>query len=438
LNFDVSQFEETLDAEARKTADLYLRALDRLVPPEASVTERVDDETPAARYARLQAGQLSDQDRAWLEANQPALQLALEANARPTCAFTTWLGQRPRAGISDLGRLLIMHGLAAEVDGQLEAALERYAQALRFVRHLRPMFPQMFEAQWIEREALGRVLGWAARPGQSAELLGRAQKLLEDHARQLPPFDEPIKWEYRSVARAWQQENDVEIHQGPIDALFSRIPWERERARRLLVLRTNEALELVDTVTRDVAQGASPAYLLDHRVQPTTNVQILVTPILHKAFTWFNGEYLAAGAAVEREADNRAARIILALLAAELTGGRLPSSLEELQGAELAEVPQDPFRGEPFDYFPRGFPIQVDPNVRLGSAASKRVTAGQPVLWSTGSRVRIAPNEVARPTFAVFDGRMWSAVNDLAAYAAGLTYAIPRAPAEPVHVQPPE
>jgi hypothetical protein len=425
LGFDLEAFLDTLGPEARKTADLYLRALDLLERYPAN--EAGEQESAAGRWKRVRAGVLSARDRSWLDLNQPALRLIEEANARPTCAFTEIVGERPHHESADLRLLLVSNGLAAEVDGRLDLALERYSQALRLAVHLRPSFHRFSEAQGVERDVLDRLLGWSVRPSQTPERLARARALLEQHLRQVPPSEEPLQWEYVRITRTWERD-EPRNYSVPFDGLLASLPWERERARRLLTERINQGLELVGEVTRNLDSGTGLEFLQDRLLRPFPNLQALSTPALREELGWWDADYLVAEWTAGRAARFRAVQIVLELVAVRQRSGRLPDSLEELVGPGFPAIPLDPFTGRAFEYYPRGFPLEFAARSAIGVDTIRTASLGRPLLWSPGPYVRIResqrPDEQQR-AFLRFDGRGWPRVNDLEAYVSGLSYFIP-------------
>ena len=108
------------------------------------------------------------------------------------------------------------------------------------------------------------------------------------------------------------------------------------------------------------------------------------------------------------EADRRATIVILAIEEYRLDHGKLPKSLDQLEGEYLGAPPPDPYSGYPFVYFPKGILVtqqemdyysskmesytDYDQDWWRSQFRSPPVVPNVPGIWSTGAAVRVSYN----------------------------------------------
>ena len=85
------------------------------------------------------------------------------------------------------------------------------------------------------------------------------------------------------------------------------------------------------------------------------------------------------------ENHRRATLIILALQAWKLEHDAYPKTLDELVGPYLARLPNDPYSGQPYQYYPEGVKVPLP-----GLGISFELLSPQkskPVIWSTSPNI---------------------------------------------------
>ncbi|MEN6557052.1 MAG: hypothetical protein ABFC54_02605, partial [Thermoguttaceae bacterium] len=210
--------------------------------------------------------------------------------------------------------------------------------------------------------------------------------------------------------------------------LWMHVPWERERALRLLKLQTYRELhELADLksdsdicMSRSVNQQRSRLDLKvlkpvpDVRTNPNDcqkmrRWQAALEPLYQSELLYVLREQLGLPAVYRDEfarwgswPDNtllarrllfnqtyrRATQLILALEAWKLQHGSLPKTLDQLVGPCLDRLPNDPYSNRPFLYFPKGVPYVLSWRLPPYYSKKKTLPAKSPFLWSTGPYVQ--------------------------------------------------
>jgi hypothetical protein len=175
--------------------------------------------------------------------------------------------------------------------------------------------------------------------------------------------------------------------------LWMRLPWERARALRLLNFQTY--CELHDP---------SAAMPVQSTLAPLRNAELLYTlweqtglpwVIRDLELWWCDWRYPSTSPdrAKALETKRRATYILLALEAWKLEHGSLPKKLDALVGPYFDRLPEDPFSGEPFRYFPDGLPVSLRWSQLSGGWTTEEyrgeLPANTPFLWSIGERVSL-------------------------------------------------
>jgi len=435
LAFDVTAFQATLGPEARQTADLYRRAFETMITRIELEDKRVapsDDpdykrELPNEIHARWMRGELSEVDREWLAVNQPSIDLALEANRRPTSAFVNVSLETPAGGsMYSLVELLQLRAIAraGDLDGELAGFLDVFALA----NHLHPSWQAFYDAAGFERDTLNYLLRWATQPGQTPERLRAARRALQAHLAKTPSLAGPIKLAYLESLNKLDQPNNYYSKQSLLAYLLDRLPWEQRRAKLLLTNWTNRHLDQVEQYSQLMGPTVRKnlrGIFFDERPL----LAIVATPALQSLNASEFG-YWTIDRALQRTANMRAAIVILELMAFRLEHGALPKALDELSSEELGRSLTDPFTDEPFEYFPNGFPIEVKRYMPIGRQFELDLPVGGPALWSPGIGVEKSISVYEGKKTRSFSTLDWvrherSLDNDLAGWTAGLIYPIP-------------
>lgn len=399
--FDPQEYAKPATSEARATADMYRRAMDLYVSPPRKQGEDGHLRSPSSRPG----SPLTSAETAWLNENQDAIRLTIEATRRTACDFCArsgrtdvnrhvsgfdaaddyygWSGWASSGQLvlsfDALGDLLVTSARLLESEGDLDAALQRYLAALRLSVHLRQGTRSPRAADRVERRVYDCLPFWATRADQTAASVRTAIKEVEKLQQNVPSSTGAIKSDHVLVERVLAGDLDpVEVIEfdrllptstwGVIAAQW--LPWERARTRRALNLFTRRQLELLDEVESSVRGNRTcdlpddPNYDRDwHALERTTwLLNVFSRPrgcymlAGQQGYTHYDSPrgYFLACDFVRMETRRRAVRLQLALAGWRIEHGQLPGRLDELAGPFLERVPLDPYTAQPFQYFPEG------------------------------------------------------------------------------------
>jgi hypothetical protein len=447
--FYPTQYETEIKANLAAgtvTADLCRKASD-LLRSHPRHAEPADSEPKWTEREISRPPIQPDQD--WLKENSAALALLLEASHRPICMFrdprkeNDWPSFHGQERLPDL---MLVSARQLEGEGKLDAALDRYFATLHVCAHLGEVrgndsFPDLFR----------QMAYWGAQKGQSPERIAGALKQLQAIDLQMLRLDESIKSDYILGLRMafgdsvemWK----LQRYSISEDALWLKLmPWESERALRVLNLLSQTALQRLQETRLALEQSAKGnieysdrgniegaiRYFCDARKYYAAPNGFFETKIesywegpLSKKAQWLESTvpnlsgmgysgFQAADNLAAFETQRRAVIIVLALESYRLDHGELPNSLEKLKGKYLAVVPLDPYSGMEFQYFPTGVPApetDVDPNgfVRtphneLGRPGGP-IEYGMPAVWSTGPELAPETYLPTQPDGTAVDNR---------------------------------
>jgi len=255
--FTPEDHEPPMTAAEKATLDLYEQAWQQFKPIQAFY--------PKGGYVE-ERGSWQDPNwpprRAWVEANQKVIPMVLEASRKTECNFfgarfeiSQFFQARSEEGIPayfaayQLAELLVYSAFPIEEKGELDAAMERYLAAIRISLHLRhyAVYSSEMQADQIEHDVYERLKSWARRPGQTPARIRAAASDLQKLTANLPPDFDSLKHKYVRVRRellggydaiiaaARDEGRDYrEFSRSSLTWLWSRLPWERARAMRLL------------------------------------------------------------------------------------------------------------------------------------------------------------------------------------------------------------
>ncbi|HEX4143330.1 MAG TPA: hypothetical protein VHY91_07250 [Pirellulales bacterium] len=205
-----------------------------------------------------------------------------------------------------------------------------------------------------EFPALRPLIQWAAAPGQTAERVQQAVRRLQEFHAALPRPESLVDALFEVTPGRVAQCFDDRAH-------FRYMPWERARALRLVRLLTyDEIMKLnhidaaleVGAPTGDPILGTGSQFERERRSNRMAELQGTTLCISDCGIA--HAEPITA--VLQFETDYRATLIILAVEAWKLAHGHLPAHLDDVLGGELHDLPVEPTSGEPFGYFPDGFP----------------------------------------------------------------------------------
>jgi len=384
--FDPDEFARPATPDEQATAEMYRRAAGLYVPirqPDAAGDEKRAD------VLSEPGSPLTEAEIAWLEENEAAIRLTLDATRRMACDFYDPTDKVFDA--RDLGRLLAASARRLESQGKLDAALERYLALLRLSAHVRnrTRFPEI--GNFVERRVYECLPFWAVHPGQTAERIRAAIVRLERLQRDVPSPSDAVKSDYLRLERLLAGPPDVASHASeltPHEAFviwaMQWLPWERARTERVLNVFTVRELESFDRVESAVLRNETFAFPDDPDLDPHWRTLERSTPWL-EVFRCSRSHWLTRSF-VALETRRRAVRVQLALAGWRIEHGRLPARLEELAGPFFQQVPLDPLTAGPFPYFPEGMPSPVYESHSSARAGSRDplVPAGKPFFSSAG------------------------------------------------------
>jgi hypothetical protein len=387
--FDVDAFLAQRVAHDENAADLYLeaiRAARTLVAPE-------NDEEPAIRKTRGSAGlifldwenPLADEAR-FIQLSDRAFQLAKRASLMPKAMFYdpaetgAWDTGAELSELQELSNIVRKRGELLAARGDREAALDHFLVAVRMGRHCAQMSGYMQHSVGIviETFALHSLQEWAGDPEITADIAVRAVAEFKSLRPERASPDDPVKVHYlwvrrmldsdpAAMHRLFAQKKPTALAQlfglrSPFYGPFA--GWERERARRLLVLLTDNHLHALalDAVDRPKNLPALPQptarlwnlratspqvnfFLNDYNDAEQLAYWLDDTPLLAAFAPWYQSEIH-----YRIEVQRRSTLLILALRAHQVEHGTYPNALIELEGQHLDKLPTDPFSGKPFGY----------------------------------------------------------------------------------------
>ncbi|MGO9107899.1 MAG: ABC transporter permease [Thermoguttaceae bacterium] len=403
--FSPEQYARPATAAEQGTLDLYLQAQKQFVPLETFYPKNSERNWDRTRP-------LPPEEIAWIDANQRAIAATLEASRRKECGY---FGDSLREGydLRELAHLMVVSAVRLEEQGNLEAALERYMAAIRIAVQLRHATTINWEPDHIEQETYELLPYWAARPKQTPERILAAARKINELTANLPADTDAVKLEYVGLRAALRGGYPARIGgyssrvtSGEFASLtwfWSRLPWERTRALRLLNVLTRRQLDALDNVELAAGRG-------DAIAQPRVYWYSYSSPSFQAERPYALQEAIRVPDIAEvdwqSELDDRirrytamvtvrrGVRLSLLLEAWKLRHGALPKTLAELVGADLDHVPIDPYTGTPFRYVRDGLKICLL-RCQCHFFSLHTIPANAPFVWSAGDRVIYrAPEEL--------------------------------------------
>jgi hypothetical protein len=402
--FEIHSFLRPLTPEEQATLDIYIKAIQKYSPP-PSPKPSTEENNEAPVNADLPHLKFSHEEIEWVKANQDIIPLVVEASKGQINIFTpSSLVEGPSNpmrcawSVSQLGGLLFMNAIMQESDGKLDAAIEQYLAALRISKQLHSS-GRVCDSTNQELHIYYQLPLWAARSGQTSERIKKAIVELEKITADMPAGAAKVKFDYLQ-ARQQLLEGFEGFPKGAVPALTAfwlYLPWERARALRLLNVITRDDLRSMENTERWAVLGNklqvapksyhSPRPSFSNEAEYVLRKAVWVSPLRH-----FPQGVNIVSAFANLENHRRATLIILALQAWKLEHGTYPKTLDELVGPYLERLPNDPYSGEPYQYYPEGVKVPLPSrgiNFELFSTAKDK-----PVIWSTSPNLREAsPSE---------------------------------------------
>lgn len=414
--FSPEDYARPLTAEEQTTCDLYEKAY--WSENHSYHVPKTTDDDQESRY-RNGRRVLGRWDVAWVDNNAKLIALALEASRRKDCNFFG-LGpeqcDRTVRHVEVLANFMVLSALRLEEQGDLDGALEQYLAAVRIAAQFRQYTPGNWwhNAEQIEQDVYSLLPYWAARPRQTPERIEAAARKLDELTAGLPPQTGGVKREYLRLSSALSAgyaeiircdgNNEVALWQ--LTALWSRLPWERMRALRLLNVLTRSQLSELAQAQAAAERGCAvppPRYQWSEKGNPfianelpyALQCEIHVPPI-QGPLPYEQAERIRRYTTMV--ALRRGARLSLMLEAWKLRHGSLPKSIAVFtmpdprtgagSGRVFGRELIDPFTGVPFRYAREGVGIALPwRRDRLAFDAGGEIAAKVPFVWSAGPAV---------------------------------------------------
>jgi hypothetical protein len=287
--------------------------------------------------------------RELLERNEEALQLIDQALQRPELQVpeVTAFGY----DIEYLGawravaRLLRIAAHAHARNGNYRAAADAALQDVRLgtmVQHGDGALIHYLVGLAIEQVGLAAVRQTLTRGGAPADVLQHAADMIADLPSPVPAMKSTIKTEYVLINDGMDEQVT-----GPM-RLFA---FKPNKTRRLFASQLRLIMEWADGPPRH-RQPVRNFYPPELR-RSTVRLFLSGNAAGYMLFsTLINGMTRAADETLNLEFNRSASRIVLALNRYEQDHGELPEKLDALVPDYLAELPADPFTGEPPVYLP--------------------------------------------------------------------------------------
>lgn len=377
---------------ARETAALYDVAADQLYSSGARYP--LLDRSGAADSAIAGWQFATAKERSWVNDHPAAIQMAIDASRRSTCAFldpsTTNMNEPfDRCHrMAALAELVLLAARPLEAEGKLDEAAEHYLAVLRMANHLSEdgLLIQSYFAVTLREQVAHWIPWWAAQPQQSSERILRLQTQLLATLKAAPPMSRAYEAEYLAQRHTLEDApapfQYIHLLNQPLVGWIVNhlLFWERDRAIRLLDIDFADHVEGIrraDRLLSNWQSGALEPLLSAERDQrferwraTTLGHSLSQLPDLHKSLLFATF-------------PERALPLLLGLYARRNERGKFPSNLSVLVGQYLDALPVDPFTGQPFAFEPEGFPNDL---------AEFSIAARQPVLWSPGmTGIRVLP-----------------------------------------------
>lgn len=416
--FDPDHFFRPLNDNELTTLDIYKKALEKyseLPKPKSELTTN-DYETETINDSLNRSNRpnpLTAEEIAWVEANQEVIPLAIEASKGQKDIFSpisTVLGYEDRSyyawDVYKIGKLLICSARILQSAGHLDAAKEKYLAVVGISRQLRSG-RYNYGADELETQVYNQLPFWADQAGQTAEKIKKAIDQLEELTVDMPAGSRQIKFKYMETKEDLTEgfQYHEKSHMSAANILWLKIPWERARALRLLNLLTRRDLEDIAEAESAAKEGRPIAVSPDGnhpyywvKESPyALREEIILPPFIQ--YTRQSKDLIVAFADMENH--RRATPIVLALQAWKLEHGSFPKTLNELVGPYLKHLPNDPYSGESYAYFPDGLNLSMPHSNEYFKLISPE--QGRPFIWSMSPNIAIKITSDNHTDYKIYD-----------------------------------
>jgi ABC-type transport system involved in multi-copper enzyme maturation permease subunit len=291
-------------------------------------------------------------------------------------------------------------------DGNIisKSFLERAMAALRMSAHIRSGQPSAVFLDQLarEQEILQWIAAWARQGERTQSELAEVTKTLNSYFKEVPNLANVLLADDRLVRGVLNGKemplSPTSLPNAPANYLAfaaNELPWERERALRALDLITLYNIRQAESFTNELMRNESSTRNLRQWLRPQNgwnslpeNWQLAERRATTSYLLYFEYEVRVPIAEQYRAFCNnqvfrRATLLQIALARYRTEHDEYPRQLTELVPEYLAELPLDPYSGQPFGYEPDGLDLPLQ---RTGHVTNfERIEPGRPLFWSVGS-----------------------------------------------------
>ena len=411
--FSPDEYTQPVSAAEQATCDLYEKAWNLKQDVVLQSSSKQDKKAEVGIPTDSRRRTLTPEQIAWVDDNAKAIAITLQASRQGGSDYLSpWStrGNRSVSIVSNLAYLVRLSAQRLEEQGNLDAAMERYLATIRISVQLRKCSNDNYSrSERIEQETYDLLPNWAARPKQTPERILAAARELEKLTADLPPDVDAVKREYLRLHRAFSggyatmietYRDGGEVALLPLTSIWSRLPWERTRALRLLNVLTWRQLAGLADVQAAAERGEAirrPPYRRSYfssQEGPYTSQEFpyvlhneVHVPPIKGPLEYEQDDRIRCYTAIV--ASRRGVRLVLLLEAWRLRHGSLPKTLDELVGPDLDRLPIDPYTGVSFLYVRdgAGIPLRWERYLSYYGFMGGKVAAKVPFVWCAGPKV---------------------------------------------------
>jgi hypothetical protein len=316
------------------------------------------------------------------------IELFITASQQPTCHFPNWLdlsNERFFDGRA-LNQACLLEAQQLAAEGDVAGAADLYDALLRLAAHYyqQPSSHQyILHAQLVEAGVFAELPKWAAGENQSrADVLQMLERVREYSENNQPDWKRGTLELYTLERQFLDLDDEVLASYFGVDTRQARLvkvlswllPWEWARTSRLLDLQIESEWQRLDDEAKlpPSRLWPQPVYRAEVTLSRPDGRRFVVTE--DEMMGWLRTTRLqnvGIGSSYRRTNDNielhrRAVQVQLAAVAWWMEHDELPSTLQELAGDGLDQLPVDPHTGQPFVFVREGVEEEVIDEEAMG------------------------------------------------------------------------
>jgi hypothetical protein len=245
------------------------------------------------------------------------------------------------AECSSMARMFALKALRVQAQVDSNDALTQIETALALSRQVENFAPAALYRAGCEMEgyAYRALERWLEKVGPDRDLLHTAAAILQHHEANKPPLVNSLKAEYLIYRNSKMADLRVNAVLDKAVIVASKVPWEKERQRRL-----GNALflqQIAQVTGLPVAHG------------PTVMLSAEQWRELFRYSSWdyrYGQFYMPLASAADANRTRRILLLALAVAQYQTEHGSPPNKLDALVPGYLPRLPVDPGSGQPFGY----------------------------------------------------------------------------------------